>query len=377
MPIYKDKNNTWYVKYKNKTKRGFKTKREAKIYLIEMELAFKENQRNIIDTSSNNQRNNLKLSYFYVANEYLNNCFNGEMTYGSYIKIKTVLNNIIFPNIENKNIFLMNEKDCKNFYKYLLGLNYSTKYKNFILGTYRAVFNYAVNYYDLNHDPSHLLKRFKKTHQERIKEINREQDIWTVNEFEQFIGFVDREVYKNLFIAIYYTGMRLGEALSLTWNDFYDGQFFINESLTRKTDKGTYEIKAPKSLSSIRHITLGDTLSKYFEKYKTKEKKIPGFSEDWFIFGRLKPLSQSQIYRVMDKAIAESHVKSIRIHALRHSHASNLIANNVNIVAVSKRLGHSSIDMTLRVYTHLLKKNEDELVNSLEESFINAKIIKN
>lgn len=56
----------------------------------------------------------------------------------------------------------MNEKDCKNFYKYLFGLNYSTKYKNFILGTYRAVFNYAVNYYDLNHDPTHLLKRHIK-----------------------------------------------------------------------------------------------------------------------------------------------------------------------------------------------------------------------
>lgn len=48
MPIYIDKNNTWYIKYKNKTKRGFKTKREAKIYLTEMELALKENQMNII-----------------------------------------------------------------------------------------------------------------------------------------------------------------------------------------------------------------------------------------------------------------------------------------------------------------------------------------
>lgn len=140
--------------------------------------------------------------------------------------------------------------------------------------------------------------------------------------------------------------MSLGEALSLTWNDFSDKQFFINKSLIRKTDKGPYEIKAQKSLSSIWHIILGDTLSKYFEKYKAKEKKIPGFSEDWFIFGRLKPLSQSQIYSVMDKEILDSKVKPIRIHALRHSHASNSIANNVNIVAVSKRLRYSSIDMT-------------------------------
>ena len=60
-------------------------------------------------------------------------------------------------------------------------------------------------------------------------------------------------------------------------------------------------------------------------------------------------------------------LKKIRIHDLRHSHATILINNGVNIVAVSKRLGHSDINMTLKVYTHLLEKNADELVDKLEE----------
>ena len=92
---------------------------------------------------------------------------------------------------------------------------------------------------------------------------------------------------------------------------------------------------------------------------------------DMFInltFGRLKPLPQTSIDRVKDNAIKEAKVPRIRIHDFRHSHASNLIANGVNIVAVSKRLGHSDINMTLKIYTHLIQKSDDELVNFINDS---------
>lgn len=56
-------------------------------------------------------------------------------------------------------------------------------------------------------------------------------------------------------------------------------------------------------------------------------------------------------------------IKKIRVHDLRHSHATNLINGGANIVAVSRRLGHADISMTLKVYTHLLKKTEEDLVN--------------
>lgn len=104
------------------------------------------------------------------------------------------------------------------------------------------------------------------------------------------------------------------------------------------------------------------------EKYRQKEKAIPGYKKSWFIFGRIKPFSQTNLDRVKDLAIKKANIKRIRIHDLRHSHASNLIAEGVNIVAVSKRLGHSDISMTLKVYTHLLQKTNDEMIDIVENS---------
>ncbi len=123
-------------------------------------------------------------------------------------------------------------------------------------------------------------------------------------------------------------------------------------------------MKPPKTASSVRKIKL--------DKY-TLEMLKPLLTKDGdYLFGDYEPLGISTIQRAFDKAItaanADGHpLKKIRIHDLRHSHATILINNGVNIVAVSKRLGHSDINMTLKVYTHLLEKNADELVDKLEK----------
>ena len=96
--------------------------------------------------------------------------------------------------------------------------------------------------------------------------------------------------------------------------------------------------------------------------------KSTDFKSDWFIFNREKRLSKSHLDRVKNRAIAEADLIRIRIHDLRHSHASSLISEGISIVAVSRRLGHSSIDMTLRVYTHLLEKNDEQLIEFIEKS---------
>ena len=121
-------------------------------------------------------------------------------------------------------------------------------------------------------------------------------------------------------------------------------------------------------MSSIRDIKITNSLSNYLKEYKLIEESISGFDSNWFVIGRLEPLPQTSIDRVKDNAIKKANVKRIRIHDFRHSHATILISQGCNIVAVSKRLGHSNAEMTLKVYTRLLQKSEDELIDKLEGS---------
>ncbi|MCR0613027.1 site-specific integrase [[Clostridium] innocuum] len=360
MSIHKAKNGTWYVKYHNKTKRGFTTKKDAQQYEAKMKLS-------IINTSDCNN-----VFFSDVANDYLDNLLqryhSKSISYGTYAKGRHAVQEMIIPNIANKKIASISELDCRKFYEIIGSTNYSTIYKNHILNVYKAIFKHAVTYFGLNHNPSHVIVPLKKTFDEKIKHKAKESNIWTPEEFEKFIACVHENIYKQLFTTLYFTGLRIGEALALKWSD-YDGKFLhITKSYTRKTDKGKFEIKDTKNISSVRNIDLGINMSEYLNGFMVSEMSIPGFSRDWYIFGRTEPLAQTSIDRIKDKAIKQAQVKRIRIHDFRHSHASNLIANDINIVAVSKRLGHSNIDMTLNVYTHLLDKNEIELTEFVDKS---------
>lgn len=355
MPVYKyqtAKGKTqYYVKVNNTTKRGFKTKSEAKKYELTLLVSPPEQVTTV--------------TYYDVALAYLDHQKNNS-TFGTYQKSKNLFQKFIQPNIPNKRIDSYTELECEQFRTYVSELPNSTEYKNDILARFKGIFKFACRYYGLQNDPTRYMQRLKKTFAEKQKRIN--MTVWDDEEFSKFIAKVDKPVYRALFTTLYFTGMRLGEALALTWNDVSYCKISISKSLTRKTENGTYEIKEPKTVSSIRRIELNESLYKYLMAYKDSVKLIPGFDESWFVFGNIFPLAQASIDREKDSAILRSGVKRIRIHDFRHSHASNLIANGVNIVAVSKRLGHSDINMTLSTYTHLLEKNNDELIGKLEIS---------
>lgn len=291
------------------------------------------------------------------------------VTFGTIQTKKAIFNNLIKPNFPDKNFFSITEIDCRNFRERIELLDYSTRYKNIILSMFKSLFKYAKKYYKLKNDPSYVIEPFKRSFEEKMKQREKELSrVWQVDEFNQFIKCVNNETYEAFFITLFYTGMRLGEIQALTWKDFKNGELQIVKSLTTKTQDKSYAIKEPKSTSSVRNIQVGKNLEMYLNKYKEKQSKIPGFNEDWFMFGNLKPLPKTTITREKDRAIKEAGVKRISIHDFRHSHASNLIANGINIVAVSKRLGHSNVEMTLRVYTHLIKTTEDQLLSYIDES---------
>ncbi len=163
----------------------------------------------------------------------------------------------------------------------------------------------------------------------------------------------------NILWVLYFTGMRVGECLSLKWSDFDGKTVHVNKQLQR----GNWI--TPKTQSSIRKIALDpktiDIINRQYDMYKN----IPHFNKDWFIFGGYEQYSQTTLRYHKNVACRELKIPEFKIHALRHSHASNLIEAGVNIFKISKRLGHSSIKMTMDVYGHLIDRDETEILKAI------------
>ena len=101
-------------------------------------------------------------------------------------------------------------------------------------------------------------------------------------------------------------------------------------------------------------------------EHKDRCKTEYGFQEDWFVFGSQEPLSDQTIRRRLNEYADKAGVKRIRVHDLRHSHASLLINKGQNILIVSQRLGHSDITQTLNIYSHLMPNVQKQIINALD-----------
>ena len=115
-------------------------------------------------------------------------------------------------------------------------------------------------------------------------------------------------------------------------------------------------------------MPLNKSVINQLNKYKKNRKKKYGFKESWFIFGSSKPITKTTIDGVKDWDIEKANVNRITMHEFRHSHATLLISAGLDIISVSRRLGHSDVNITLGVYSHLLDKKNEEIVNFLEKS---------
>ena len=180
--------------------------------------------------------------------------------------------------------------------------------------------------------------------------------------------------YKVAITLTIFTGVRLGELMGLEWQDvdFKNGIISINRSSQYLSDMGVFT-KVPKTESSIREIAIPEFIISLLEEYKLwyeEQKSIYGElwanSDRLFVQADGKPMHPSTISKWFVKYVGQIGLPVINFHGLRHTNASLLVAQNVDIAVVSARLGHAQISTTLDFYVHPLFSHNRKAGYALE-----------
>ena len=349
MPAYKDeKTGKWFAKFyytnwqgikKQKWKRGFATKKEA----LGFERDFLEKQ------SANPDMTFQNLYEIYMED------MAARLKQSTLLTKKTVLQTHILPFFDNKPINEIKASDVRRWQAKLMSSpnNYSQTYLKKINTELNSIINYAKRFYDLNTNPCGKAGTIGKAKAE-------EMDYWTYDEYIAFReGVKDKPLSYICFEVLYWTGMREGELLALSPADIDFDNKLISINRTYQRIGGKDVFTSPKTRKSKRKIPIPDFLCQELSDYIQSRYMLDADE-------RLFPVTKSYLSHEMIRGCKNTGVKKIRIHDIRHSHASLLINQGCDALMLADRLGHEKVSTTLNTYSHLFPHKQQELVHSLE-----------
>ncbi|HEL0662118.1 TPA: tyrosine-type recombinase/integrase [Streptococcus suis] len=214
------------------------------------------------------------------------------------------------------------------------------------------------------------VKLLKKLPVEKTK-----MQFWTVKEFQQFLTLFEQEEYniKLLFTVLFFTGLRLGEALALTWKDIDLSSNTIHITKSVYVNKGISHISTTKTKAGTRRIVINKKLSQELQHWQEHQKHLlEKFTSDSLTLQvfQSNPITitknaiEKQYKRILER---DNTLKKIRIHDFRHSHASLLINQGEDYLVVKERLGHASITTTIDTYSHLYPSKQKDLADKLDD----------
>jgi len=234
-----------------------------------------------------------------------------------------------------------------------------------------AIFNHAIEDGIVSENPAQRLGRFLKVGDRKDK-IN----ILTPPEGRRFLDAAKEHSprYHPIFAAALFTGMRQGELIGLQWGDIdWNGNFI---EVRRANWNG--HVSTPKS-GKGRRVDLSDTLARILADHRRAAaaealKEGQPFSESEWVFTSVEgtALDAANLRKVFVKAMKKAGLRQIRFHDLRHTFASWLIGNGEPLAYVKEQLGHSSIQITVDTYGHLIPGANRQAVNRLAAMLENA-----
>lgn len=241
--------------------------------------------------------------------------------------------------------------------------------------TLKSIFKYAKQLRVIKEDPMEGVNKPKN-----IKEMKKELNVYSLEEVEILLSFLQEEEshWRVFMILTLVAGLRRGEALGLEWSKVDFDKNVIDISQTIVNTRNGPLIKSPKNKTSKRLISLPPSLVTeleefYLENRDVRHKMGDGWTEsknDWVFCNEdgthFYPTSPTTWWRRFTERVG---MRYIRLHDLRHTSVTLLIAKGIHAKVISERSGHSGIRITMDTYGHVLRSADEEAGNTFEELF--------
>ncbi len=356
MPAYKytlkdGKTTKWYANFyytdwtgekKHACKRGFSTQREAKEY-----------ERTFLDQLTRSS----DILFSSLVENYMED-MSHRLKATTMAGKEQIIETKILPYFEKLKVCNIDTITVRRWqnemmsYKDENGEPYSQTYLKTINNQLSAIMNYAVKHYGLVQNPCRAAGSIGKSHAE-------EMNVWTRETFEHVISFEKKSAYRLAFNILFYSGIREGELLALTPADILPTmQLDINKTFA--VVKGEAVVLTPKTVRSRRKVAIPEFLYNEIFAYINKLGGILP-TERIFLFTKSSLISEIKKISIM------AGVEPIRVHDLRHSHASMLINMGEELLEISRRLGHESVKTTSDTYGHLYPDKDIKLASRIND----------
>ena len=345
-------------KKKRTTRQGFKTQKEAKLALSRL----------LIEIEENGFKKSEKYTFADLYELWFESAYKNTVKESTYVKTQESFRLHILPKFGHLRLEKITvtycqttvNDWCKKLAKYRAMKNYVTR-----------IFDYAITLDLVESNPMRKISmptKHKDVTEEKI------ENFYTKEELQHFFSCLQQETGLSrkwfvLFRLLAFSGMRIGEALALQWNDidFTNETVTINKTVARGENNALI-IQTPKTAKGVRTIVLDKITLSILKKWRTEQ------ATDYLKLGfnTLKPtqpifttihnnyVQLASVVNRLNKIIIKHDLKRITVHGFRHTHCSLLFEAGASIQEVKERLGHSDIKTTMNIYTHVTKKAKEE-----------------
>lgn len=290
----------------------------------------------------------------------------------TYNKSKRTLEKYMLPFIGDQRLDRLNARSMQSWKDKILHMECCQTTRKNIYAEFRALLNYGVRLEYLPRNPLTSVGNFKDTDFTPPKD---KLHYYTAEQFLKYTAaaraYAEAENtlaawgYYVFFAIAYYTGMRKGEIHALRWSDIEGDTINVRRSITQKLKGGDIET-APKNKSSYRTLQIPQPLREILKQHKIRQQQYQAFSEDFRVCGGERCLRDTSISNKNIQFADAAGLPHIRIHDFRHSHASLLANEGINIQEIARRLGHAKIEQTWNTYAHLYPREEERAIRILD-----------